>query len=845
MQYPVEKVIEEIKKVLLKYKKAVLQAPPGAGKTTIVPISLLNETWLTGKKIIILEPRRIAVRASAYRMAELLNEKVGQTVGYHVSMDKCSGSDTRIEVITEGILTRRIQNDPALKNVGLIIFDEFHERNLHSDLGLALALESSEVFSEELRLLVMSATIDTGEISVLMGDVPVVVSEGKKWPVETKYVPFEKKLGFFGDLEKKCAHLIIKVLSEKEGDILVFLPGAGEIKRVKSILTNAITNEAVVIVPLFGSLSKKEQEQAISPSGSGFRKVVLATSIAETSITIEGVSIVIDSGLMRVSKYYSGSGMSRLETVTVSKASAEQRRGRAGRTKPGLCYRLWDSNKQGSLRAYNSPEIQTADLSGFMLELALWGVSDINELKLLNYPPESAVKKARQLLTDIDAIDETCNITAHGRKLAKLGTHPRLAHMMVKGNETGNAAVACFIAAVLGERDFISFVDRHIESDIVIRLEILLALYNKRNYSDKNIKVNRSVAKKVLQNAIRYKNMTGAENGPFNLDKTGELLAFAYPERILQLRSETTGNYLMANGSGAFFRTGDSLSFEKYVVAAELDGNPQNSKIYLAASYSEEALVQYYQQEIKTEVRVKWDKRSKSVIAKKELKYHALVISQEIINNADPDIIADELLYGIKENGISCLPWNKELRNFQARAVVLLSTGNYNDVPDISDLALIKTMGDWLKPFLAGVSKLSQLNKIDLKNALSSLFDWRIKQVIELQAPSHITVPSGSKIPLKYFTKENGVETSPILAVRLQELFGMTQTPCIANGRVPITIHLLSPASKPVQVTKDLRSFWENTYYEVKKELKGRYPKHYWPEDPLSAAPTNKTKKAR
>ncbi len=844
MQYPVENVIEEIKKALFEERKVVLQAPPGAGKTTIVPISLLHEPWLLGKKIIILEPRRIAARASAYRMAELLNERVGQTVGYHISMDRCLGHKTRIEVITEGILTRRIQNDPTLEGTGLIIFDEFHERNLHSDLGLALALECSEVFSEELRFLVMSATIDTSNISNLMGNVPVIISEGKKWPVETRYVPVKQKGTPFYDIEKQYVNTIKVVLDSEEGDILVFLPGVREIKRVESLLLKTIMTENVSIIPLFGRLSKKEQDRAIFPSSMGFRKIVLATSIAETSITIDGVSIVIDSGLMRAPRYYSGTGMSRLETVRVSHASAEQRRGRAGRTKPGVCYRLWDKSIEAVLKDYNAPEIMNTDLTGFMLELALWGVSDIHTLKLIDYPPESSIQKAQQILTDIGAINLAGKITPHGKKMATIGIHPRLAHMILKGSESGDAEIACFIAAVLSQRDFISFVDYR-ESDIVIRLEILKAFHENKNYYDKNIRINKSLVMQVLKNALKYKKTISAKNDTFNLNKAGELLAFAFPERILQLRSSQEGNYLMANGMGAFIIKDDYLFSEKYLVAAELDGNAHNSKVYLAAAYSKEQLIQSFNHTFQKVENVRWDKKSKSVICKRELKYRELVISKETIENAATDIVADEMLYGIKECGISCLPWDKELRNFQARAVLIHKISQFDDFPDISDDALTGSMDVWLKPFLHGVTKISQLNKLNLKNILFSLFDWKTKQKVESEAPTHITVASGSRIPLKYFTKENGVESSPVLAVRLQELFGMRDTPYIGNGKIPVTIHLLSPASKPVQVTKDLKSFWEKTYFEVKKELKGRYPKHYWPDDPLNAVPTNKTKKAR
>lgn len=845
MKYPIEDVLDTIKSALVSNRSAVVQAPPGAGKTTIVPVALIDEDWLSDKKIIMLEPRRIAARAAAYRMAELLNEPVGRTVGYHISMEKRSGPETRIEIITEGILTRKIQTDPSLKGVGLIIFDEFHERNLHSDLGLALAIECCEAFSDDLRLLVMSATLDTEGVSSLLGGAEVITSDGKSWPVETRYLPLKIETSRFGFSEKKCADVIMQATAKEEGDVLVFLPGAAEISRVQAVLTSYKTDDSLRIIPLFGNLSKEDQDRAVLPSPQGKRKIVLATSIAETSITIDGVSIVIDSGLMRTPRYYSGTGMSRLETIPVSKASADQRRGRAGRTKAGICYRLWRESSHKMLKEFNSPEMLNTDLTGFMLELALWGISRPDELKLMTPPPESAVIRAQQILIELGAVEADGKITRHGKQMAVLGLHPRLAHMILKGIETGDGYLACQIAAVLSERDFIFFTDSSRQADIVLRLEILNSTTKRKGEYDKNIKLNRAVISKIQKTSLKYRNVAGIKNTQVNFNKAGMLLAFAFPERILQLRSSAGGNYLMAGGSGACFADGDFLAYEKYIAAASMDGNPVNSKVYLGAKFSETELCELYQDKLETTLSVKWDQRSKSVVAKKELKYRALVISAETVKNADPELVSDEMISGIKKAGIECLPWNKELRNFQARAVLLFSTGRYDTLPDISDATLSQTLDVWLKPFLSGISKLSRLAQIDLKSVLSSMFSWEDLQKIETNAPTHVSVPSGSKIPLRYITKENGIEPSPVLAVRLQELFGMKETPCVAGGRIPVTIHLLSPASRPVQVTTDLKSFWETTYQDVKKELKGRYPRHYWPDDPMTATATNKTKKAR
>jgi ATP-dependent helicase HrpB len=861
MKLPIEDVIDDIKEVLSRQRYTVVQAPPGAGKTTLVPLALLDEVWLSGKKIIMLEPRRIAVRAAAGRMAELLNEKVGKTVGYHVRMDRVVGPKTRIEVVTEGILTRRIQNDPSLEGVGLIIFDEFHERNLNSDLGLALTMESCEVFCDKLRVLVMSATLDGERVSQLMGDAPVITSKGKSWPVKTRYVPLEKNRSYPGQLVNECAALIQRVVAGEDGDILVFLPGVYEIKRVETILNDNLkvtgkkdTNikdinnkdQRLSIVPLFGNLTKEQQDFAISPSQDGFRKIVLSTPIAETSITIDGISIVIDSGLMRVPKYFSGTGMGRLETISVSKSSADQRRGRAGRTKPGICYRMWAESHNGMLKEFNTPEILNTDLTAFVLELAAWGVTNISDLKLLDLPPESSVKQAKEILVDLGALDPNGMITTHGKKMTGPGIHPRLAHMIIKGDNIGCGSLACHIAAILSERDFIIFKDRNQDADISLRLEILKIVRGGRKFSDRNITLNHGVLKRILRDASRFEKIIKTRYDLSDITKAGNLLAFAYPERIMQMGSGTEKsigvNGIMASGKRAFLQQGDSLTLFDYIVIASLDGKTSNSRIYLGAPYSKEDLIHDFKDKLETVITVKWDKRSKGVIAKKELKYGALVLEREGLKDIDQELLSSKMIDGINEMGLSSLPWNKKLRSFQARAVFLYRTGKYKNFPDIRDTRLIDTLDSWLKPFIQGVSKASQLKKIDLKSALDSHFTWENKQKIKVDAPSSMLVPSGSILPLKY--PEKGEDLSPVLAVRLQELFGLEETPRVANGE-PITIHLLSPASRPVQVTKDLKNFWKTTYGDVKKELKGRYPKHYWPDDPLKAMPTNRVKKKR
>ncbi len=842
MKLPIEDVIDEIKETLSKNRYAVIQAPPGAGKTTLVPLSLLNEVWLSGKKIIMLEPRRIAVRASASRMADLLSEQVGETVGYQIRMDRKIGPATRIEVVTEGILTRRIQNDPSLEGVGLIIFDEFHERNLNSDLGLAFSMETCEVFSDELRILVMSATLDGDNVSKLMDDAPIITSEGKSWPVETRYVP-STHLSHPAQMVTDCASLIQRAIESEDGDILVFLPGVGEIKRVESILCGNLKDtkdnkKELSIIPLYGNLTKQEQDFAISPSVTGHRKIVIATPIAETSITIDGVSIVIDSGLMRVPKYFSGTGMSRLETIDVSKSSADQRRGRAGRTKPGICYRMWS---EGIIpKEFNTPEILNTDLTGFVLELSAWGVSNISDLKLLDIPSESSVEQAKSILKDLGALNSSGKITEHGKKMTGLGIHPRLSHMILASNSVGLGFLACRIAAILSERDFIIF-SRGQDNDIALRLEIL---ESNGKFTGRNITLNKGVFKRVLKNASRFQKIINTRYESSNISKAGSILALAYPDRVIKMHkgsgknSRVTG--LMSNGMGVFLSSGNSLNRTGYAVAALLDGKPGSSKIFLGASYSKQSLMHDFKDKIKEVTNVKWDKKSKSVISTKELKYGAIKIEKTMIKKPDSGLLASIMIDGIKQMGLSCLPWNKNIRNYQARAVFLHKTGRYKKFPNIEDSELLKTLDVWLKPFIHGMSKASQLKRINLKSALNSCFSWKNKQAIKNDAPEKITVPSGSILPLKY--PEGGKDLSPVLAVRLQEMFGLEETPCVAKGE-PVVVHLLSPASRPVQVTKDLKSFWKTTYSDVKKELMGRYPKHHWPDDPSKTAPTNRTKK--
>ncbi|MBC2703719.1 ATP-dependent helicase HrpB [Desulfobacula sp.] len=837
---PIQKHIPDIVKALEASRCAVIQAPPGAGKTTRVPLALLDEPWLANKKIILLEPRRLAAKSCAAHMADLLKEKVGQTIGYQIRLDRKIGSGSRIEVITEGIFTRKIQNDPSLEDVGLVIFDEFHERNIHSDLGLALCLETLEALRDDLRILVMSATMDVFAVSKLMDNAPVIVSKGKSFSVETIYVsPLDrKKRGV--PIETACASVIRRALSETGGDMLVFLPGVKEIKILYSILEKDLES-AIHVFPLYGNLSQKDQARAFRPSNPGKQKIVIATSIAETSITIEGVSVVVDAGLMRVPRFSPQTGMTHLETLPVSKASADQRRGRAGRTEPGKCYRLWSEYDHRLLKAYTKPEILSIDLTGFALELAAWGISDPGQLKWLDPPEPTSFEQAQNLLKTLGALDEQGRITFHGKKMSSAGLHPRLAHMVIKADEKGQGLLACRIAAFLNERDFIRFDPKAADPDIRLRLEIIETFTSKKKVWKKEFKINEGAIHRIIESGQKIARDFGVKPTGTDIEKTGVLLAHAYPDRIARKRDNRNNTFLTASGKGAFFTGTNSVSLSEYIVAVHLDGNPQNAKIFLGAPYSKQDFELDFCERFKTVQTVSWDKKMGGVRAREDTVFEKLVVHRRTISDIDPDMAGTILIKEIQRRGLSWLPWTKRLKSMKERAVFLKNTGRFPDLPDLSDKALEEELTIWLKPFLIGVVSLKQLERIDFEAAFLSLLTWEEQQIIEKNAPTHIKVPSGSRKPLKY-SSENGLLDSPVLEVRLQEMFGLTATPKIADHTIPITLHLLSPAGRPVQITRDLENFWKNTYKYVKKDLMGRYPKHFWPDDPLGARPTNRVK---
>ena len=835
---PIKSVIPNIKKTLISSPNAVLIAPPGAGKTTLIPLSLLYEPWLSGKKIIMLEPRRLAARAAAFRMSDLIGERVGQTVGYRTRMDSRTSSKTRIEVVTEGILTRLIQNDSSLEDVGLLIFDEFHERSLHADLGLALSLESQSVLRDDLRILIMSATLAGETVSNLLGDAPIISSEGRSFPVETRYFEVGNQTTA-SQWWKKIDDIIsaIKnVAQTEEGDMLVFLPGVGEIKRVASKLNDFAPASNLDIFSLYGDLPKEAQERAILPSSKKSRKIVLATSIAETSLTIEGIKIVIDSGLMRVSKFSPGRGMSRLETVAVTKASADQRRGRAGRLESGICYRLWTKGDDKTLKEQNVPEIMEADLSSLLLELALWGVTEASQLKWLDCPPKAAICHAKELLTQLEALDGAGKITKLGRKMTELPLHPRLAHMVLKGKSLGFASLACDVAAILSERDFLRRDDGFNDSDIRLRAEILTSRGERATST--GMSIDSSALKRCRQVATQLKKRLNISSSSGDADNVGLLVAFAYPDRIAKKREGREGHYLMSNGGGCKFPHAEILSKEEYLVVANLHGAVKDGKIFLSAPLMLAEIEENFAHLIENKEGIVWDQSKMAVIAQKEIFFQNIRLKEEPLSSPPKDKIAEALLTGVRQNGINCLPWDKKTRAFQGRVNFLHK--QYSDFPDLSDESLLDRLEDWLLPWLDGISRLDNLRKLNLKEILLSLLTWDEQQKVETLAPTHVTVPSGSRIPINYENSDK-----PFLAVRLQEMFGLHETPTIAKGRVALTLHLLSPANRPMQVTEDLAGFWKTTYFDVKKDLKGRYPKHYWPDDPLKAEATNRAKRRK
>ena len=817
---PIEDALPELKRVLTAARAAVLEAPPGAGKTTLVPLALLAEPWVGRKKILMLEPRRVAARAAAARMADLLGEKVGETVGYRVRLDTKVGPKTRIEVLTEALLTRRLQSDPELKDVALVIFDEFHERSLNADLGLALALETQAALNETLRILVMSATLDGARVAKLI-EGPIVRSEGRLFPIETRHAPPPTH----ARLDTWVANIVARAAAETDGGILVFLPGEGEIRSVARLL-EAEPLRGATVLPLYGALPADAQDRAIRPIP-GTRKIVLATAIAETSLTIEDVRVVIDAGLQRSARYDPATGMTRLVTGRLSLASADQRRGRAGRVAPGICYRLWDEAETRSLAAHTPPEIATSDLSPFALDLAQWGERDASRLKLLDPPPAATLAEAQDLLRELDAIDAENRITLHGRAMLTFGAHPRLAHMMLRAKD----ATACALAAILNERDVI----RAKDADLRTRLEA---------FAGESANADKGALARAREQARAWRRTLDVKETTVDASATGRLAALAYPERIAKRRGPAS--FRLANGRGATLPETDPLAREDFLAIAAIDGLPAgalakagagaNAKIHQAAPIALADIEDLFATHIETREICEWNTRDRTVTAREEERLHALTLADRPLKKPDPARLAAAVMTGIRELGLSSLPWTDELQSLRARARFVRALEPDAGWPDLSNETLIATLENWLSPFLTGITRAADFPRIDLSSAIHTLFDWEKKKRLDALAPTHIEVPSGSRIAIDY----NG--DTPVLAVRLQEMFGLADTPAVGNGKVPLTLHLLSPARRPVQVTRDLKSFWQRGYPDVKRDLKGRYPKHHWPDDPWTAIPTARAK---
>ncbi|MGH8329245.1 MAG: ATP-dependent helicase HrpB [Pseudomonas sp.] len=831
---PIDEVLPALREALATRHEAVLEAPPGAGTTTRVPWALLNEPWLAGQTILMLEPRRLAARAAAERLASELGEKVGETVGYRIRLDSKVGPKTRIEVVTEGILTRRLQDDPALEGVGLLIFDEFHERSLDADLALALSLNGRELFRDDqpLKILLMSATLEGERLAGLLDDAPILRSEGRMYPVAMRWGrPFQP--GEF--IEPRLVQTILEALNDETGSVLVFLPGQAEIRRVHQQLADALGESTqVLLCPLHGELDLAAQRAAIDPAPAGKRKVVLATNIAETSLTINGVRVVIDAGLARVPRFDPGSGMARLDTQRISKASATQRAGRAGRLEPGVCYRLWSQDQHEQLAAYASAEILSADLAGLALQLGRWGVTP-GQLVWLDVPPAAAYAQAQDLLERLGALDGEA-LTRHGQAMAELPAHPRIAHLLLRGQALGLADMACDVAALLGERDIL----RGAGADLHSRLVVLSGEERAARGAQGGVQRARQLARQY-RGYLRGK-ASEPVSDPDHPRWLGALLALAYPDRVAQQRRAGGAEYRLANGRAALFAEADSLMKQPWLVIADLGSRQgqREERIYLAADFDPALFDSVLAEQVRVVDQLDWDEREGVLRAERQRKVGELILSREPLTGLDETARSQALVNLVRRKGLELLPWTPELRQWQARVALLrqldLGSKEQSEWPDVSDAVLLKSLEHWLMPYLGKVSRLSHFANLDLSSIVHNLLPWPLPQRLDELAPHHLSVPSGSSIRLDYS------EQPPILAVRLQELFGLAETPRIAGGRQVVKLHLLSPARRPVQVTQDLANFWRSTYAEVKKDLKGRYPKHYWPDDPLVAEATARIK---
>jgi len=828
MDFPINEIIPELKMRLQKQPLVILQAPPGAGKSTVLPIRLLNENWLGAQKIIMLEPRRLAARSVANRMAALLDDEIGNTVGYRVRFENKVSKQTKIEVVTEGILTRMLQNDNALENVGLVIFDEFHERSLNADLALALCLQVQQILRSDLRILIMSATLDSVKLSALLNNAPIITSEGRQYPVELKYEAVDDKT----PIHITTAKTIKKAWNEQPGDILAFLPGAGEIQRTQDLLEETTIAS---IHPLYGDLSMQKQQEALLPNPQGKRKIVLATSIAETSLTIEGITTVVDCGYSRVPKFDTRSGFTKLETVKISKDAADQRAGRAGRLGPGVCYRMWSQGAHIHLQPNRKPEILEADLAPLILELAEWGVKNINDLVWLNAPPEGNVLQAKELLNQLGALENGA-ITLRGKELLQLPTHPRIAHLLAeaklwqqKNTALNFMALAADVAAILEERDPLS---KESGTDISLRVEAL------RNWRNKEfVNADKRVLERIerLSQSWRKLLKTETDNSTADVFAVGKLIAAAYPERIAKRVEKNSLRYRLANGRIVKLQEHDPLHTEEYIAIAQLDAGSAEGKVFMASPLNTDDLKDLAIEKEK----VYWDKERRMVVAVTEKSVGGIVLQSKPLTKINDEQRIKIICDAVREEGLKLLGWSDEQTELQARILSLKQWRTHEEWTDVSNENLLNTLEEWLPPYLIGISKQAELQKLNWNQILISLLPYTLAQKLDALAPERIQVPSGSMIKIHYFADGK----KPELEVRLQELFGMTETPSVNEGRNKVLLHLLSPGYKPVQVTQDLNSFWTKTYFEVRKDLLSRYPKHSWPENPLTAEAVRGVKK--
>jgi ATP-dependent helicase HrpB len=847
LRLPVEDVLDTLKQSLSRRDEVVLQAPPGAGKTTLVPLALLAEPWLVGKKILLLEPRRIAAKSAAHRMASLINESPGQTVGYRMRLDTRVGKHTRIEIITEGILTRMLQQDPSLDEVGLVIFDEFHERNLDSDLALSLCLKGRMLFrsgeektSNPLKILVMSATLDSGAIARLLDDAPIVKSEGRAYPVEVIY-------GRASQPRERIVERMVTSIKQALGDnpdssVLAFLPGQGEIRRTADALSSWLLErkiKGIHLRPLFGNLSIDEQQQAIAPlSGneSNDQKVVLATNIAETSLTIEGVDIVVDSGLAREPEFDPATGMTGLHTVKISKASSVQRMGRAGRLKAGKCYRLWSPAQQQQLAPHGTAEILTADLAPLAMQLLQWGVDDPAEMCWLDPPPRGPWQQAMDLLKSLGAIEmkaTTAVLTPHGQAMSTLPVHPRLAHLLLCGAKIGFDNTAALLASLLSERDPFS----RDNPDIGYRLDILTGETHCPREQQGWLRRTQQLARQFEEqlSKLNYKERKPAHSPGFD-QVPGYLLACAYPDRIARRRH--SGGYQLANGRSANLVGEHHLGNNRWLAVAEVSGiaGGKGDSIRSAAALDENLFSTLLSDLVGMETIAEWDKKTNRFVAEEQQKIGALILKRTSLNSVPAAAKTSALIQYIHKQGLKLLPWTVDIHQWCARVSLLRSIEGDANWPDVSQATLLATVEDWLAPYLDEVNLLQDFKKLKLKDSLEALLTWEQQQRLKQLAPLRLQVPSGSLIAIDY------TESPPVLAVKLQEMFGCEQSPAVVAGKVPLVVHLLSPAGRPLQITQDLAGFWRSSYHDVKKEMKGRYPKHPWPDDPLTAIATRKTR---